>query len=256
MFSYYIRIWDKYRKPVLSLAIVTRKQPPPSEGNHYELKAFGTELRYTYNVFYIRELDYHACLASQNCVEVALGILAQFRRIPRWKKKIEVIKNLMRLGLNPDEIHLLISFVDRLLPLKPEELAQFEKHTIEEEKEIKMILTSYEEKALERGLVQGKAQGIKQGKAKGIKQGITQGIEQAKLDDLIKILRIKFGPIPITVSRRLKKIHEIEKLDQLIQLAIQVDKLEKIVSEINQDSKNKRDRKNESNHDNESGRLV
>jgi len=212
MFAYYIRIWDKYRKPVLSLAIITHNLSRKTLKNTYEVEAFGTILKYQYNVFHISSLDYGRCLHSHNCVEAALGILARTPKVPLWQKKADVVNKFVELGLNPDQIHLLISFVDRLSPLKPKELAQFEKYTSEKKKEVKMILTSFEEK--------------------GIEIGIEEGIQKGKFDSLLKILDKRFGGIPESMILKLQAIHQIEKLDKLIELAIQVDSLEKFLTNI------------------------
>ena len=218
MFSYFIRIWDRHRQPVLSLAILTHKLTSQSLQNVYEIDAFGTALRYQYNVFHISSLDYAKCLGSQNCVEVGLAILAENTEVALWRKKLEVIKNLLRLGLSPKEVHLMVSFVDRLSPLKPQEEQQFKKYVIEEEKEVKMILTSFEER--------------------GIEKGLERGIERGKFDALMKIIQTRFGTVPANFLTKLQQIHQIEKLDELIQLAVQVDHLEKIIAWVEEEQLN------------------
>jgi hypothetical protein len=127
-------------------------------------------------LFDVRTLKYESCLRSTNPVAVAAGILASSGDVPLWKKKYEVMRRLGRLGLTPQEMHLLIGYVDRHSLLKGKALEQFDAHVVEEPEEVKMILTSFEEKAIKKGIEQG------------VEQGIEKGIEKGKLDDAQKML--------------------------------------------------------------------
>jgi len=73
MFRYYIRILDKYGRPITAWAILTegvRKARPDS----YERSFLGTHLTYRYNVLKISELDDEALFADPN--PFALAVLA------------------------------------------------------------------------------------------------------------------------------------------------------------------------------------
>jgi len=176
MFGYFIRIWDRYRKPVSALAIITPGFGKGKASAVFSFESFGTKLRYEYGLFDVRTLKYASCLRSTNPVAVAAGILASSGDVPLWKKKYEVMRRLGRLGLTPQEMHLLIGYVDRHSLLKGKALEQFDAHVVEEPEEVKMILTSFEEKAIKKGIEQG------------VEQGIEKGIEKGKLDDAQKML--------------------------------------------------------------------
>lgn len=152
MFGYFARIWDRFRKPVTSLAILTPGVGVKKVGNVYSLDSYGTTLHYEYSLFDTRQLRYHNCVASENPVEVAAAILAETRDVPKWKRKYEVIRRLIHLGLTHEEIHLLVSYVDRHLPLEGEDLKKFESRTANDTREVKMIMTSFEEKGIEKGV--------------------------------------------------------------------------------------------------------
>ena len=240
MFTYFLRIWDKFHKPVLSLAILTYPMDDSNVENRLEIKSFGTVLRFEYNVFLTQHLNYATCLASNNCVEVALGILAPTPALPLWRRKADVLKKLIGLGYQPEQAHLLISFVDRHSPLSASAMKQFEKYVAEHEEEVYMIMTSFEERGIERGIEKGIERGIEKGIEKGIErgiekgrqEGIEEGVEQGKLDSLNNILKVRFGMIPETWPEALKKIKSGNKLDELIRLAVQVESLEKMLLEI------------------------
>jgi len=156
MFCYFIRIWDRYRKPVSALAIITPGFGKGKAGTVFSFESFGTRLRYEYGLFDIRTLDYAECIRSANPVAVAAGILAVGGDAPLWKKKYEIMRRLAHLGLTPEEKHLLIGYVDRHSLLKGKELEHFETHVVQEAREVKMILTSFEEKGIRKGIEKGK----------------------------------------------------------------------------------------------------
>ena len=59
---------------------------------------------------------------------------------------------LIEFGLSGEEIHLLVSYIDRLLPLTPDYTKKFEELVHSDESEANMIMTSFEETAMARGL--------------------------------------------------------------------------------------------------------
>ena len=56
------------------------------------------------------------------------------------------------------------------------------------------------EKGLEKGLAQGLEKGLEQGLEKGLEQGLEKGLEQGRTQEgrrlLLKLLTLKFGPLP------------------------------------------------------------
>ena len=64
---------------------------------------------------------------------------------------------------------------------------------------------------------QGKAQGIEQGKAQGIQQGEKRGEIQAKREVFLKLLDLRIGDIPETVSKRVSRIRSRSRLDSLLE---------------------------------------
>lgn len=183
---------------------------------NFNERMFGYYIRilsFKFNVFDLRDVDYQKCIESNNPVKVAVSILAPTTEIPAWKKKADAIKRLVKLQLTPKEIHLLVGFVDRLVPLKARELEKFAEYAYEEQ-EVKMVITSFEEKAL----IQGREEGWKIGKEKG------------KIDDLLKILRIKFGDIPSWMLEKIENLKDIETIDKLIEQAILSDDIDRFLA--------------------------
>ena len=199
---------------------------------NFNERMFGYYIRilsFKFNVFDLRDVDYQKCIESNNPVKVAVSILAPTTEIPAWKKKADAIKRLVKLQLTPKEIHLLVGFVDRLVPLKARELEKFAEYAYEEQ-EVKMVITSFEEKALIKGREEGREEGWKVGKDEGREEGWKVGKEEGKIDDLLKILRIKFGDIPSWMLAKIESLKDIEKIDQLIEQAALVDDIDKFLA--------------------------
>jgi len=124
-------------------------------------------------------LSYKECIESTNPVQVAAAIMARTREVTPGRKKFEVYRRLVRLGLEHQEIHLLLSYVDRYSRLKGEQLEEFESFVAKDKKEVGMIMTSFEEKALKKGIEKGIERGREEGIGEGLEKGIVQGLEKA-----------------------------------------------------------------------------
>jgi hypothetical protein len=196
MFGYFIRIWDKYRKPVVSLALVLNNSRNKWTNGKYLIESYETRMCYEYKVIDICNMSYQKCIISNNPVEIVLSMLTENGDEPKWKRKIIAIRRLKNLGMEQEKINILLAFVDRLTKLNKRDLEKFNEFIIKETKEVYMILTSWEEK------------GVK----KGIKIGIEKGMEKGKMElvqnllDLvdITILSERTG-ISIEVLKSLKK---------------------------------------------------
>jgi predicted transposase/invertase (TIGR01784 family) len=187
MFRYYIRIWDVYLKPVISLALLVDRAKNTEISNVFTIDSYSTKLKYEYKIINIGKLNYENCINSKNPIEVALSVMIKDTDEPLWKIRGKVEKRLYELGLNPEDIYLLIAFVGRLVPLKGKNLINFKKYLIEIQNEVPMIMTDYEERALKKG----KREGLKEGKKeKGFeiaKNMLKKGINEKLISEIVGI---------------------------------------------------------------------
>jgi len=170
MFRYFIRIWDRHLKPVSSLALLIDRAKNQKVNKCYEIKSFGTSVVYRYTIYDINKLGYEDCISSKNPVKVAIATLIKSEE-PKWKVKAEVILRLNKLGLSHEEINLLVTFTSRLLPLGKRNLEKFNKYMKENQKEVYMIITEWEEKGLKKGKRIGRQEGKKEGRQEGRQEG-------------------------------------------------------------------------------------
>lgn len=188
MFTYGYRIYDKYRQPVVSCAILTddnKKWRP----NYYKIGLAGSYLSAEFLV--IKLIDYHAkkleLEISNNpfasVILVQLMALETKRRTNEERKQVKftLTKRLYEKGFSKEAISNLYKFIDWLIGLsEPLELEYLQDiYQLEEAK--KMPYISNAERfgikiGIQRGMEQGLEQGLEQGREQGLKQGLRQGI--------------------------------------------------------------------------------
>jgi hypothetical protein len=191
MFRYYIRIWDEYLKPVISLALLVDRARDTGMRNVFSMESYGTKLSYEYKLIDVSKLQYSNCMNSQNPIEVAMSVLLKDTVEPLWKIRGKVETKLHKLGLNPDDIYLLIAFVSRLAPLTGKNFENFKKYIIEQQKEIPMIMTDYEERALKKGRKVGIREGMREGKKEReyeiAKTMLKKGMKEKLISEIVGI---------------------------------------------------------------------
>lgn len=186
MFQYYYRIFDRYDKKIVAIALFTR--PSKISTNTYNYLYFGTELSYTFNKYVIADFDEEELKNSPKLFSKAL--LASIY-MNRSNKKMSLRSNYKRAllrevwslkNINRKEMSALLYFVDYLLRLPKEmsEKLQQEMRT-EIRKEDAIMLESYKEDlppTLAGILEMERREGIELGIERGIEKGIEQGIKQ------------------------------------------------------------------------------
>ena len=222
MFEYYYRIFDKYQRDVLSLALLTdgdRQYRPGAYLKEFRDWDFSLSFKfplvkiidyinyefekaYTTNVFSIIAHAYLKTLETEGDNQRRFDFKRQF------------ILQLYHLGLNRETILAVYRFIEWLMKL-PESLDNKlyqELKQIEEQK--KMTYISYAER-----------KGLKKGRKEGKIEGLRQAIES--------VLEVKFGAVDYEIPEALKKIKSLEKLEALLhqaKLAKSIDEFKGLVS--------------------------
>lgn len=189
MLTYAYRIYDKYRQPVVSCAVLTDEKHDwrPS---YYEVGLAGSRLRIDYLV--VKLIDYvekRASLLEANN-PIADVILSQLAAIEtkrksgeeRLKVKFQLTRRLYEKGYSREQVKSIYLFIDWIIGLpQPLEMAYLQEiYALEESKKMAYISTA-ERIGIEKGIAQGLAQGREQGLLIG---------ESALLN---RLLRRKFG---------------------------------------------------------------
>ncbi len=195
MYVYNYRLYDRYNKEVVSLAVLGDGNPrwrPASFG--YKRWGFETGIRFPV----IKLLDYAQRRSELEESEspFAIFILAHLDTLEtrrdqgeRCNRKFRLIKRLYERGLSADDVRKLFHVIDWMMDL-PEDLAE----TFLEE------VKQYEEKKKMTFITTPERIGLK----RGLSQGLIRGIEA--------VLKLKFGEAGL---RLLPEIRRVENNDQL-----------------------------------------
>ena len=182
MFRYFYRIFDKYNKKIVSLALFT------GTSRTYQLKYdynfYKTKLLYEYR--HVKLVDYKEkhLLENKNLFAlVTLAVKYSLKSKTDEEMRAKFIRKLIKLminrGYNKEDIANLIRFIDVLLEVEDEKLNRLIYEDIYElyKKEGGlMFLANFERKAMEQGLEQGRMEGLEAGRMEGLEAGRMEGL--------------------------------------------------------------------------------
>ena len=243
MFTTNYRIFDRYQKPVVSLAVLGDDRPewrPQSYGwTIWGCRAgirFPSVKLWDYNERW-EELE-AAAVANPFAVVVMAHLRTKAtRKDPpsRYREKLGLIRRLYESGYERHEVVGVLRFVDWVMAL-PEALDDQlteEVEALEAEKKMEYV-TSFERvgmrKGLEQGLEQGREQGLEQGREQGLEQGREQGLLNGKIAVLKRLLVRRFGELPEREAQRLEAATS-EELDLWSDRVLDAERLEEVFAE-------------------------
>ena len=215
MFIYNYRLYDRYRIPIASLAVLADEQLNwrPST---FAYDVLGCKVGIRFPV--AKLLDW---AGSESVLEDSRNPFAIVTRAhlatratandptARLKAKWRIVRDLYRWDWGKQMVVELFAVIDWMMRLPEEQDQVFWKMLVATEEETRMrYVTSIERLGMERGLEQGMQQGMKRGLQKGMQKGMQKG--QASL--LTSQLAQRFGDLPSWVTERLATATEGELL--------------------------------------------
>ena len=170
MFRYHARLFDHYRRQIVSLAILDddRASWRPADLGYAR---WGCALNLTFPTAKLLDYDTDALETNQNpCATLVLAHLTPqaTRRDPerRARAKVALARRLYRLGYDRERIVQLFRFIEWLLRLPPE----LEDRTWRE-------IRAFEEAEQMTYITYGERIGLERGRAEGLQEAIAFGIE-------------------------------------------------------------------------------
>ncbi len=219
MFVYNYRLYDRYRQPVASLAVLadtTANWRP----NHFGFAVLGCEHELRFPA--VKLLDYAAqqdqLYSNPNpfALVTLAHLLTQATRQDmnaRFAAKWKLVQLLYQRGWDKQQVIDLFSVLDWMMRL-PEQLKRSLWHNIEvlEEQEKMRYVTSVEQIGIEKGLLLGRLEGEQSGIAKGEAYALR------------RLLQKRFGPLSDDVLARLQAA-SIDELELWLDRALDADSL-------------------------------
>ncbi len=229
MFVYNYRIYDRYDKPVASLAVLADEYAN-WRPDYFSYNVLGSETSIRFPI--AKLTDYHdkvdELLAADNsfAVVTATHILTQRTRKndqERYQAKRLLVRLLYQRKWDKQRVIDLFGVIDWMMRL-PEALEQqlWQEIEILEENENMQYVTSVERMGIAKGMAKGKQEGLQEGKQEGLQEG------EAKMLGLM--LDHRFGELSDAVLNRLKDASEDQLKEWLIN-AITAPNLEDVFNE-------------------------
>jgi flagellar biosynthesis/type III secretory pathway protein FliH len=204
MFVYHNRLYEKYRRRILPIAVFSYDKIR-DEPDNFELGfPFLTVACFRFYKLELRKLSWRNYINSNNPAAAALMSKMGFKKEERVRVKTEIWRMLTRLKLDPARMELIAGFVETYLKLNQEEEKQFahelENLDTEEAEAIMQITTSWHEKGRQEGMIEGRIEGKIEG----------------RIEIICNLLNGKFGLNTTTIQERLQEIKDIDALDKTL----------------------------------------
>lgn len=197
MFRYFARLYEKFDLPVYPVVLFSYDYPKTPELNSHQI-AFPNKvvLQFNYDVIQLNRLNWRDFVRQQNPVASALMAKMNIAPAERRQVKLECLRLLATLRLDPARMRMISGFIDTYLRLNAQEqrLLKADLATIEpkEQEVVMQIVTSWME------------------------EGIEQGKEQATLSLVMRLLPRRVGTLTPELEQRVEQL----SLTQLEDLAV------------------------------------
>ncbi|MBL8215467.1 MAG: Rpn family recombination-promoting nuclease/putative transposase [Bryobacterales bacterium] len=213
-YRYYSAISARHGLPVYPIVIYSHDKPRAKQPSVHRVSFLdGEVLRFRYRVVQLNRLPWRRFLQVRNPVASALMSKMRIAERDRPRVKLECLRLMLTLRLDPARTWLISSFVDAYLQLSAAENERFlrEAETGEfdpaEREEIVEYITTWERKGRELGLAEGRQEGLQAGAA------ALRGV-------LLDVLASRFGKVDPAVRQKLERIDSLPKLQKLIHKAL------------------------------------
>ena len=207
MFRYFARLYEKFDLPIYPVVIFSYDKPRSAEP---ESLVIGfpdlAVLDFRYRVIQLNRLSWRDYVRNPNPVASALMARMDIAPDERAQVKLECLRLLVTLKLDPARMQMIAGFVDTYLELNRQETVLFQR-ALEKEKprqreEVMEITGNWMKEGWNKGLTQG------------LKQGLKQGHREEAMRFTSRLLQRRVGEVPVTVQKRVDKL-SLAKLESL-----------------------------------------
>jgi len=158
MYLYYSLLYNKYRKPILPIAIFSYDEIR-TEKNEFKIQfPFFHVLTFNFLMLELKKTNWRNYIQTNNPVAAALLSKMGYTQDERIRVKKEFLRMIAKMELDPAKMRYIIGFFERYLSLNKyeEEVLMKEIKQYNESREIPYLPISWEEKGREEGISQGK----------------------------------------------------------------------------------------------------
>jgi predicted transposase/invertase (TIGR01784 family) len=203
MFFYFSRLHQKYLQRIYPIVVFSFDEPYREESHQYcvEFDDFKV-MEFNFKAIQLNRLNWHDFLNQPNPVAAALMSKMRIDEGDRPRVKVECLRVVATLRLDPARTKLISGFVDTYLRLNVQEEQVFQESvgTLEgtEREGIMQIVTSWME------------QGIAEGRTEGIAEGEQRGRTEEARSLILRLLSRKVGTIAPTAETQIRSLSLVQ----------------------------------------------
>lgn len=195
MFRYFARLYDKFDIPVYPVAIFSYNAPLTPEVDYHTVTfPDRTVNHFSFRAIQLNRLNWRDFIDRKNPVSAALMSKMLIAPEDRAKVKIECLRLLATLKLDPARMRLISGFVDMYLRLTAEENIFFER-------ELDLVPKKAKEK-------------IMQIVTSWMEEGMQQGMQREGFTLIIRLLARKLGELPGSLLETIRSL-TLTRLEEL-----------------------------------------
>jgi Domain of unknown function (DUF4351) len=156
MFNYFAQLHRIYQLPVYPIVIFSHRSPRQTGDRTYKVEFPDWEvLRFNYRAIRLNHLNWQEYAQLRNPVASALMAKMRIKRQDRPRVKLECLKQMAQLRLNPAQAKMVSGFVDTYLRLEGQEehvfQAELDRIDPSEKRGVMEVVTSWMEQGIEVG---------------------------------------------------------------------------------------------------------
>jgi hypothetical protein len=213
MFRYFVLLYLKYGLPVYPVVLFSHHRPKSQPDRFRVVFPDRQVLNFRYRVIQLSRMSWRRWLKQPNPAACALMSKMAIAPRDRPRVKLECLKLLVRLKLDPARTKLISGFVDTYLNLNAEEALIFTKQADRllppsEKENVMEIVTSW------------------------MKEGLKKGRQEAMCENVIEVLETRFGEVPFVLREQLGRIHNPLRLKSLLRRAVTAETLKEFQAHL------------------------
>ncbi|WP_249869054.1 Rpn family recombination-promoting nuclease/putative transposase [Oceanobacillus saliphilus] len=166
MYHYFSLLYNKYRKPILPIAVFSYDEKRNEQDKFTMQFPFFHVLTFNFLILELRKKNWRTYMKSNNPAAAALLSKMGYSKEEKVEVKKEFLKMVVRMKLNPAESRFISGFFDTYLILneKEEEQLMEEIQQMDNAEEIFELSNSWERRGREAGREEGRQEGRSMGK--------------------------------------------------------------------------------------------
>ena len=213
LFRYFCSLFLKYDHPVYPIVVFSYDYPQRLDRSNFVIDFPDKQiLNFDYEIVQLNRLNWRDFLQQQNPIAAALMAKMKIDEKDRPKVKAECLRLMVTLKLDPAKMYLISGFVDTYLNLDREEELIFQSELstmeLEEQEQIMQITTSWEQKGLAQGRVEGQS------------------------NTILRLLNRKFGSLSKATAEQIESLQP-NQLDSLTEDLLDFQSLDDLIQWLN-----------------------